>query len=491
MCEIKRLRILKNRQQQILEQFNVQDPLKLLPENYVSETGLTYSDITEKIEKINECASIIELRDSYVQTKDNTFEQVMKIAAANFCKQHTICPVCADRMQSRRRARYADPIRAQAEMVESGKRFAYMVTHTVKDGDSLSERLEHLKESKKAFRKMGQRRKSKRSRGECGKIKAGVATIEIKRGKRSGLWHVHSHDLIFTDQPLDYQVYDRDKKRKLDQKYGRHIPADLLKDAALKKTIFAGSVVPCSKISDEWLRATGGDSMSISVEPIRHVPRSATGKKKRMFKKMTFVESVSYQAKEVLKYISKVNPADVSDSLMILNETYNKRMVATYGQFRGVTGDDYNDAEEKEKESFVMLWKDGKYGEAMPGRVRDLEGEEATETRSKVGKVLGEYRRQRRYYIDAHRSGEPVPVCTVDGKTVFETIGDELSIILDDLKQQFRKRVSGIWSKYRNEKKAAEQLENAKCDKYSPVLALQGYYLPGSDRRDLYQMAFQ
>lgn len=489
MCEIKKLRRLKKKQEKLVNKIIEKNPLSILPPEYVSDTGLTYSDISEKIEKLQDCASIIELRDSFVKTGDS-FEQVMKVAAANYCKQHVVCPVCADRLQVRRRARFNDSIKAQAERVVSGERFAYMITYTVKDGDSLSERMEHLKEAKKNFRKMGQRRGSdKRSRGEAGKIKAAISTMEIKRGKNSKQWHTHYHDLVFTDAPIDYQVYDQEKKRKLDQKYGGKVPADKLRSAALHTVLFNGEQVPASKVSIEWLKASYGDSMSISVDKIRHIPKNATGKKKRMFRKMTFIESILYQAKECLKYPGKIDLSKISDSLILLNETYNKRMTATYGEFRGIRGDDYND-EPDEHESFVMVWNKGNYGEAMPGRVRDIASDDETETRSTVGKLLGEYRRKRRYYIDAKKKNIRIPVCTVDGVQKMKHIGGELSAMLDDLKEQFRRKVNAVWSHYKNKRNAAESLENAKCDKYSTVLSMAGMYIPGSTRSDVYQMAF-
>jgi len=476
MCEIKRINILKSRQQKIIETFNSVDPLSVLPKNYVSETGLTYSDISDKIKKISECASIIELRESFIEDKKNhTFEQVMKIAAANYCKQHTICPVCADRLQSRRRARFNDPIRSQARMVTEGARYAYLVTYTVADGPNLGERLEHLKESKKAFRKMGQKRQEEtRSKGEAGKIKAAVSTIEIKRGKNSKEWHTHCHDLVFTDKPFDFRIYDPVKVQELRRSYGKNIPEHIMRNAAFRLIKFKGKVVPVSKTSFEWYMATDGDSMNIQIDAIRHVPKNAHGKKKRMFEKMSFEDSVAYQAKEVLKYITKPSESNLADSLIILNETYNKRMVATYGQFRGVKGDDYLSDPEPESESFVMVWKDGKYQDPKPGKHRDNDDDpDATDTRSKVGKILGEYRRKRRQYIDKR-----------------DQIGSDLAFMLDELKQMYKSRVSAIWKLYRNKKSAEIAIKNANCDKYSPVMALAGFYLPGSDTRDIYQAVF-
>lgn len=476
MCEMKRINILKARQQDIIKKFNSVDPLSVLPRDYVSTTGLTYSDIDEKIKKISECASIIELRESFIEDKKNhSFEQVMKIAAANYCKQHTICPVCSDRLQSRRRARFNDPIRAQARMVTEGTRYAYLVTYTVADGPDLGERLEHLKESKKAFRKMGQKRQEEtRSRGEAGKIKAAVSTIEIKRGKNSKEWHTHCHDLVFTDKPFDFRIYDPMKLQELRKRYGKKIPEHEMRNAAFRMVKFQGKIVPVSKSSFEWFMATGGDSMNIQIDVIRHVPKNAHGKKKRMFEKMSFEDSVAYQAKEVLKYITKPSESNLSDSLIILNETYNKRMVATYGQFRGVKGDDYLSDPDPDADSFVMVWKDGKYQDPKPGKHRDNDDDpDATDTRAKVGRALGEYRRQRRALIEKR-----------------ERIGSDLALMLDELKRTFKSRVSGIWRAYRSKKSAENRIENASCDKYSAVMALAGCYIPGSDHRDIYQAAF-
>jgi hypothetical protein len=490
VCEIKKLRRLKTRQEKLVNRILEKNPLSVLPPEYVSESGLTYSDISEKIEKLQDCASIIELRDSFVKTGDS-FEQVMKVAAANYCKQHVVCPICADRMQVRRRAKFNDAIKNQVAMVETGKRFAYMITYTVKDGESLSERMHHLKEAKKNFRKMGQRRgMDKNSRGEAAKIKAAISTMEIKRGKNSNMWHAHYHDLVFTNTPIDYMVYDQDKKRKLDQKYGGRVPADKLRSAAIKTVMFNGEQVPASKISTEWLKASCGDSMSIYVDRIRHIPRGATGKKKRMFRKMSFIESVLYQAKECLKYPGKVDLNNVSDSIILLNETYNKRMTATYGEFRGIKGDNYNN-DTDESESFVMVWNAGNYGDAIPGRVRDLASEDETETRSKVGKMLGEYRRKRRYYIDAKKNNTAIPLYTANGVREMRYVGAELSTILNDLKEQFRKKVNAVWSLYKNKKNSTESLKNANCDNYNHLLyQMFGIYDPSSNRSSMYQAAF-
>lgn len=477
MCELKRVNILKKRSEKIVEQFKEQDPLSVLPYDYVSSSGLTRSDIYDKIEKLQGCASILELRENFIENPDKSFEQVMSVAAANYCRQHTVCPLCADRMQSRRRAKFDQSIREQSAAVAAGTRYAYMITYTIADGPDLGERLEHLKESKKAFRKMGQRRRGiyKRSGGEAGKIAAGIGTIEIKRGKDSHEWHAHSHDLVFTDAPIDYTVYNAEKKRKLLQQHKGRVPVELLNTAAMQRVNFNGQQVAVSKVSHEWFLATDGDSISIEIDKIQHVPRGVSHKKRRMYEKMSFADSVAYQAKECLKYPYKV-PQDrgIADALVVLNETYNKRMTATYGEFRGVSGDDYNEDGDRERDSYVMTWKNGKYSDPIPGNVRDIDTDPAaTDARKLSGIALGDYRRRRKWLVGSR-----------------SRLGSDLSEMLNDSKDSFQRRIKGIWATYRNKINAAKRLENARCDKYSPILAAAGHYIPNSDSRNIYQAAF-
>lgn len=476
VCDIKRINRLKSISFKMCSHMKEVDPLSVYSRNYVSKTGLTFSDLDEKIDKVSGCSSLIELKEEFIE-RDGCHEQVLKLAAANFCKQHVICPICSNRTQTRRRVKFNDPIRDQVYRIRSKDRYAYLLTYTVKDGEDLSERLEHLKQSKKAFRKMGQRRVTgKRSKGEASKIRAAISTIEIKRGENSGLWHVHSHDLVFTDQPLDYVMYDQNKKRKLSKKYGEKIPIEKLASIALNTVDFSGGRVPASKLSMEWLKASGGDSMSIEASPLKHVPDNCSAKRKRKLREMSFEQSIIYQAIEALKYFVKPSEYEPWERLILLNDTFNKRMVATYGEFRGIKGDDYNDEITEEDTTWIMKWNSEKfqYDEPQPGRVRDLlKDEEEKKCRSDCGKVLGVYRRSRKDLIG----------------NGFK-YGDDLFLYLDEAKRKYRATVRGIWSSYRHRISTMERMTSRECDKYSPVMALAGIWYPGSDSRDIYQAVF-
>lgn len=471
MIEVKKIQALKKQANYLLSQVDINNPTSSIARDYVSRTGLTRSDITDKIDKIKSCCSVVELTANYTEV-DHVVEQILSVTNANFCKQHAVCPVCADRSQNRRRARYNEPIKEQASLVKEGKRHAYILTFTIADGESLSERLSNLKQSKLEWRKMGQKRKKGFSNGEARKIKAGLSTIEIKRGSGSKLWHVHAHELIFTDSPLDYGIYDQNKKKELKKIYGDNIPKEVL-DAIVDETaMFNGEEIAVSKISKEWLKATGGESIDISVEPLYHVPSKgkASEKKRRKCASMSFEQSIAYQAKEVLKYMSKASENTPEDMLDIITDTYNKRMVATYGEFRGVPGSDYEIENHPESENYVIVWdKDNQdYNRPIPGKMQDFQQEE-TDTRKKVAQMLGQYRRERR--------------------NILQVLGERTDIAeqLDTLKATFKESVSKMWQFYRN--KVRRDRDSKDCDNYNPVLALQDFYISATSK-DLYDFAF-
>lgn len=466
MIEIKRLIALKKQSEILLDKVEKCNPIHSLAYDFVSGSGLTRSDVQEKIDKIRSCCSVVELQAQYAE-QDNVIEQIMSVSNGNFCKQHAVCPVCADRSQSRRRARFNEPIKNQASLVKEGKRHAYIVTYTISDGSSLSERLMHLKESRLKWRKMGQKRGKKFSGGEASKIKAGLSTIEIKRGSESGEWHVHAHELLFTSKPLNYQVYDSEIKKELHKKYGSHIPKDILSAAAMETVSFNGEQVPVSKISKEWLEASG-DSISIDVSPLQHVPKNVSYKKQRKMQAMTFEQSIAYQAKEVIKYMSKASDNTPEDMLQIITDTYNKRMVATYGEFRGVIGDDYQVENTAESENYVIVWDNGKaeYKNPVPGKYTEFQ-EEETETRKKIAEMLGQYRRERKLTINS--------------------ASDHLSENLDNLKSLFKENCSKVWQFYRN--KVKRERDSKGCDNYNSVLALRNLYVQ-ADSNDIYSAAF-
>lgn len=298
--------------------------LEALPLDYVSKSGLTRADIAGKIAAMAGCASHIERRQRPGGSES--------VSTSHHCQNPLTCQVCAKAIQTRRRSRLLPKV------LECSKKYPhiYKVVFTLPDSADLREAGRRLKRSLLAFRKMGQRRgPGKFSKGEWSKVRAGVMSIENKRGEGSGLWHVHAHAVLFCDSPIDFSMYDQEKKKKLSEKYGRNIPRELLEQ--IKNA-------PMSKAAFEWNIASGG-ATDISIERLRKIPpeisnpnsRFFSPEKLQMFAQMSYGESLIYQVKEAIKYDTDFNSIETAaDIITIMTDCRAGRFYATFGDFRRV-----------------------------------------------------------------------------------------------------------------------------------------------------------
>ena len=159
--------------------------------------------IARRAQKLQLCGCRLTLRDYY------TVGQV-RLMQGLFCKQPLLCPLCAIR-------RAAKFLRAHTERVvtvlsEAPQLRPYLVTRTVANGPDLAERFLHLRTALQAMtdrRRMYLNGKSGRWT-EAARALAGVGSIEIKRGKRSGEWHPHHHAVWLCEEPPDADALSRE-----------------------------------------------------------------------------------------------------------------------------------------------------------------------------------------------------------------------------------------------------------------------------------------
>lgn len=135
-----------------------------------------------------------------------TVDQV-RLHAAEFCKQHLICPLCAIRRATKQTAAYLE--RFQLIMAEQPHLRPAFMTYTVKNGPDLAERMEHLR---KGLRTLSERRrairKGNRGSSEWGALAGLVGTLEVtNRGKG---WHPHAHMLVLLDRYVDQKALSRE-----------------------------------------------------------------------------------------------------------------------------------------------------------------------------------------------------------------------------------------------------------------------------------------
>lgn len=286
-------------------------------QNVLTRSGLTRADMARRVERYQQCADLVELRES---------NGTRRLHTANFCKNPTICPICSRRVASRRRSQWFAPIREAAEMFP----FAYLVTFTVRSGTDLGERYDTLKGAIRRFRRMGQRRKNgEYSPGEWRKVRAAVVSDEVVRGQNTGLWHAHAHAVLFCDEALDYRIYENEESRKA------KTPRFTIE--------YQGKQVPASKLSSDWFEATAGEGFNVHVCPIEHVPankrtgpRAWSPARIAELEKLSYADSVAVQCCEVLKYATKVSSLKGRDVLSVLDVLYNRRTVSANGRFHNL-----------------------------------------------------------------------------------------------------------------------------------------------------------
>lgn len=130
----------------------------------------------------------------------------VRLHAAQFCKKHLLCPMCA----IRRGAKMLKAYLAKYESVTSNMAglYPYLVTLTVKNGEDLSERLDHLR---RCMRKMTRARRnaiSGQTLVEFAKSAGGFHSVEVTN-KGNG-WHPHVHMIWLCSVPPNQVLLSRE-----------------------------------------------------------------------------------------------------------------------------------------------------------------------------------------------------------------------------------------------------------------------------------------
>jgi hypothetical protein len=303
---------------------------KDIPDDYLTDAGYTKNQLISDLYKLIDCNSKISFIENKQKDPTGKIIDSRKQFDSNQCNIFTLCPVCAEKHGSRRRAKYKDPIKEMAKQHE----YAYMITFTVRDEPTFNKAYENLTEGIRKYVLMGQLRgldfkgEKTYSKGEAGKIKAMALSKEIIIGKNSNLFHVHAHAIAFCDEKIDYSVYNLENKIKIiedyKKEYGRSPGKEMLLPAVEKWGEIEiinpdGEIekikVPVSKASKEWIKATNGLSSNIKFKTMKGCP-----------------DSIFKQCIEVIKYTSKVEEFNSTHIIEILANRKGKRFFATYGE---------------------------------------------------------------------------------------------------------------------------------------------------------------
>ena len=215
----------------------------------------------------------------------------IKLSHVEHCDLHLICPLCAIRRASKKTLLYGKKVQ---ELLSNNPNLnLYYVVLTVKDDENLEKAYQHLTKAQKTlvqrrkdaqkYLKTGNKKYISAMSSSFARVEAGAYSIEVKRGKNSGLWHPHTNFLLLTEHDI--------KKE------------DLI---------------------NEWESITG-DSFIVHCE------------------KVSSNQNIKDTLIEIFKYAMKFSEMELEDNLFAWETLKGRRMTGSFGAFRGLDVNDEND----------------------------------------------------------------------------------------------------------------------------------------------------
>lgn len=158
--------------------------------------GKSHSVLISRLSaNIRSCANYLVFHNYY------TVDQV-KLAKVSTCKKHLLCPFCARARAAKNVQKYME--RFHVLMEENPKLVPALLTLTVRNGDDLRERFNHLQKSWKKYQEK-RRDYFKKGRGfnELCKVAGAVFSYETTVNQDTGEWHPHLHVVVLLSEYLD------------------------------------------------------------------------------------------------------------------------------------------------------------------------------------------------------------------------------------------------------------------------------------------------
>lgn len=160
-------------------------------------SGKRDGQTTTALRAMGTCSRFLAWRHYYLRGES-------RLLATRTCKKHLLCPFCATRRAARMMQRYLE--RVEYVLQRDPTLRAVFVTLTVKDGENLGERFNHLHSGLRILR---QRSHRGNAASEFNKVAGAVWSFESKRGANSGLWHPHVHGVWLVREDVDQAKLSR------------------------------------------------------------------------------------------------------------------------------------------------------------------------------------------------------------------------------------------------------------------------------------------
>ena len=230
-------------------------------------------NVTNEVDKnvaynVASCASTMVFNHYY------TVDEI-KLAVIRTCKKHLLCPVCAKIRSIKQAVKYME--RLEIVLADNPNLVPAMLTLTVKNGDDLEERFNHLTKSWRTYQNR-RRQWMKKGRGfnELCRTTGGVFSYEFT--KKDNGWHPHIHAVVLLDSKINVH-----------------------------------------NLSAEWKEITG-DSYIVDI---RRISTKSN-------------QDIADGFLEVFKYALKFSELPLDDNLHVYMSLKRKRLQGAYGDFWGV-----------------------------------------------------------------------------------------------------------------------------------------------------------
>jgi len=134
----------------------------------------------------------------------------VRLKKAFFCKSHLLDPFCAIRRGAKQLKAYLD--RYWSIRLENSDLRAFLVTLTVKNGEDLKERFDHLQKSVQILhQRTRDSRRGQASKSEWCKVLGLVGTYEVTNIGNG--WHPHSHAILFVREDIVQEAFSLEWKQ--------------------------------------------------------------------------------------------------------------------------------------------------------------------------------------------------------------------------------------------------------------------------------------
>lgn len=260
----------------------------------VAKNGMIAQDLYDISKKIKKCSK-------HILTATNLKKSPMsKIVSIQQCGKAKLCPICANKSAGKKLKKLRESLPMQKK---EDVQYCYMLTATVKNGSDCNERTEHLRDSWRAFYKLGKSEDGRNRNGELSKITGYMKSLEIDIDK-NGEYHPHYHIIIFCKDKIDYTVYNSQIKQQILSENPKITTEELKKELSKRGGVYHevdidGKKTALSKISMEWYRITG-DSYNIHLSPI-WLPSTMPDDLAQCFSKIEDIETMTEAEKKEAK----------------------------------------------------------------------------------------------------------------------------------------------------------------------------------------------